>query len=61
MNTLNKSALVVFLAIMAGLTPGHAWWNKEWTARKPITVDTGKSGTEISEPVGTALVLLRLH
>ena len=61
MNTLNKTALAVFLAIMAGLTPGHAWWNKAWTARKPITVDTGKSGTEISEPAGTALVLLRLH
>jgi len=59
MNT--KTAAVVCLAILAGLSQGHAWWNKEWTARKQITVDTGKSGTEISEPVGTALVLLRLH
>ncbi|MEI8313392.1 MAG: DUF2341 domain-containing protein, partial [Verrucomicrobiota bacterium] len=58
---LNRTALFVFLALMAGLTPGHAWWNKEWTARKPITVDTGKTGAEISEPAGTALVLLRLH
>jgi biopolymer transport protein ExbB len=63
MNTLslNKTAFAVFFALLAGLTPGHAWWNKEWTARKSITVDTGKTGTEISEPVGTALVLLRLH
>ncbi len=61
MNTLKKTAVVVCLAILAGLSQGHAWWNKEWTARKPITVDTGKTGTEISEPVGTALVLLRLH
>ncbi len=63
MNTLSpkKTAIAVLFAVLAGLTPGHAWWNKEWTARKPITVDTGKTGTEISEPVGTALVLLRLH
>jgi biopolymer transport protein ExbB len=61
MNTLTKTTLFVLLAVMASLTSGHAWWNKEWTARKPITVDTGKTGTEISEPVGTALVLLRLH
>jgi len=61
MNTLKKTAVVVCLAVLAGLTQGHAWWNKEWTARKPITVDTGKTGTEISEPVGTTLMLLRLH
>jgi len=61
MNTLKKTAVVVCLAILAGIAQGHAWWNKEWTARKQITVDTGKTGTEISEPVGTALVLLRLH
>ncbi|MFA7233445.1 MAG: DUF2341 domain-containing protein [Terrimicrobiaceae bacterium] len=63
MNTLplKKTTIIAAIAVMAGLTPGHAWWNKEWTARKPVTVDTGKTGTEISEPVGTALVLLRLH
>lgn len=61
MNNLTKTTFVVLLAVLAGLTSGQAWWNKEWTARKPITVDTGKTGTEISEPVGTALVLLRLH
>jgi len=37
------------------------WWNREWTARKPITIDTGKTGADIAEPAGTALVLLRLH
>ena len=63
MNTLSftKTTIVATFAILVGLTPGHAWWNKEWTARKPITIDTGKTGTEISEPVGTTLVLLRLH
>lgn len=63
MNTLslNKTAAVVALAVMAGLPTSHAWWNKEWSARKPITVDTGKTGTEMAEPAGTTLVLLRLH
>jgi len=48
-------------ASLAGAAPAGDWWNKEWTARKPVTVDTGKSGVEIPEPAGSALVLLRLH
>ncbi len=58
---LNKFFLAVLFASLAGLTPGQAWWNKDWSARKPITIDTGKTGSEISEPAGTALVLVRLH
>jgi biopolymer transport protein ExbB len=45
------------------LVPGvaRAWWNEEWTARKPIRIDTGATGSPISEPVGAAPVLVRLH
>ena len=48
------------------LTTGSAaekasWWNPEWTIRKKVTVDTTATGGAITEPVGTALVLIRLH
>jgi biopolymer transport protein ExbB len=48
---------------MVLLAPGaaHAWWNEEWTARKPIRVDTTVAGAPITEPVGAAPVLVRLH
>jgi len=60
----NRPYKILFVLLGLSLvspTPAQAWWNKEWTARKPITVDTGKTGVEMTEPVGTALVLLRLH
>ena len=61
MNPILKTSFAVILAVLSFTSPGQAWWNKDWTARKPITVDTGKTGTEISDPVGPTTVLLRLH
>jgi biopolymer transport protein ExbB len=45
------------------LLPGVArpWWNEEWTARKPIRIDTTATGTPINEPIGATAVLIRLH
>jgi biopolymer transport protein ExbB len=37
------------------------WWDAEWTIRKKITVDTTSDGLAINEPIGTGVVLLRLH
>ncbi len=59
------AALCALLAFVA--TPAQAkeeksaapWWDKEWTVRKTITVDAGGAG--ISEPIGAATVLVRLH
>ncbi|WP_052361819.1 DUF2341 domain-containing protein [Geminisphaera colitermitum] len=53
-----KSALFGLLAAISLSTPAHAWWNKEWTQRTPLTVDTS---TAVSEPVGSTPVLVRLH
>ncbi len=39
----------------------HAWWNGDWTARKKIILDCTDKGMAISDPVGTAPVLIRLH
>ncbi len=39
----------------------QAWWNADWTVRKKITLDTSATGTNITEPIGTTVVLVRLH
>ncbi|MEO7932820.1 MAG: DUF2341 domain-containing protein [Chthoniobacterales bacterium] len=54
-----KTFLLTILAIIALSSSSHAWWKPEWTLRKKITVDT--SSNAISEPIGTAPVLVRLH
>lgn len=52
--------LLLFVALAA--TNAHAWWNKDWTARKKLTVDTSAAtGAEIAGPIGGATVLVRLH
>lgn len=51
------------LALGAALVPGaaNAWWNDEWSQRKPLTVDTGASAAGITDEIGTVPVLVRLH
>ena len=44
-----------------GATDASAWWNKSWTARTPVVLDTSATGFEIGDNAGDALVLLRLH
>jgi biopolymer transport protein ExbB len=56
-----KKTLLCLLAVSALTDHAHAWWNKEWTIRKKITVDTGSKEAGITDPIGTTVVLLRLH
>ncbi len=52
------------LVLCAALHPAPAlaaWWNGDWTARAKITLDTSSSGANISDPIGTIPVLVRLH
>lgn len=57
--------LLLAAALVAGLE-NHAfsaeasWWNKEWTMRKKVTLDTGAGGVAITQPIGSSAVLLRL-
>jgi biopolymer transport protein ExbB len=37
------------------------WWNSEWTVRKKIVVDAGPKGAAISDQIGVAPLLMRLH
>ena len=37
---------------------GPPWWDKQWTVRKKIVLDTTSAGAPLTEPVGAAPVLL---
>lgn len=54
--------LAGLLLMLGVLAPGaaEAWWNKAWSYRKQVTVDTTPSGINIAGPVGRVPVLVRL-
>ncbi len=57
------AAVVLGVIAMLALTPAPAqasWWNGDWTARKLITIDTTGTGANITDPIGTVPVLIRL-
>jgi biopolymer transport protein ExbB len=58
-----SAPVMLLLVLMAVLwpRPASAWWNDQWTLRKKITIDTGQSGAGISDAIGTAPILVRLH
>lgn len=53
------------LGLTAGLlllpSAAHAWWNEDWTKRKPFQIDTSAAGANLTEPAGAAAILVRLH
>ena len=55
----------LLLGLVAVLTllpsPAAAWWNDDWQLRKKITIDASASGANITDPIGTAPILVRLH
>ena len=54
---------VLILSAALALAPSlaSAWWNGEWTGRKPIQIDTSAAGANVTSPIGAAPVLVRLH
>lgn len=61
MNNILRPLALTALLIVATLSTSHAWWDKAWTARQSVTLDTGASGFTMTDPAGTSVVLLRLH
>ncbi len=49
------------VALVTSLAPANAWWNDEWSLRKKITIDASASGANVTDPIGTTPVLVRLH
>ncbi|HVS52037.1 MAG TPA: DUF2341 domain-containing protein [Opitutaceae bacterium] len=56
-----RSLLCGLLFLLACATPARAWWNADWTTRKKITIDAAPAAGAIADPVGPAVVLVRLH
>jgi biopolymer transport protein ExbB len=56
-------AVAVLALTAAAVWPNAAaaWWNDQWSIRKKITIDTSQSGANITEPIGSMPVLIRLH
>jgi biopolymer transport protein ExbB len=55
-------ALVAFLFLSAStVRADDPWWDAAWPIRSPLTVDTTPAGAGITEPIGGATVLVRLH
>lgn len=52
--------LATLLALLLAPQAASAWWNSEWTLRKPITVDLGANAGAVPGMAGRAQVLIRL-
>lgn len=50
-----------FVLLGACVQPARAWWNSDWSARQKLVIDTTPAGGAIAEPIGGAVVLVRLH
>lgn len=62
-NTRISTLLVLLLVLgVSGVQAEEAaWWNKEWTLRKKVTIDTAADGVALKGDVGGQTVLVRLH
>jgi len=52
--------IALFLSMAFMGSPASAWWNKDWTYRKAVTVDTSPSGLNVSGPIGRTVLLVKL-
>ena len=59
----NRGILVTAAMAVAILLPcaARAWWNDEWSGRKPFRIDTSATGVNVTEQIGPVSVLIRLH
>jgi len=58
--SLRNSLPLTAAVFLACSSSASAWWNKDWTVRKKITIDASAKGTDISDPIGATPVLIRL-
>ena len=53
--------LIILLSLFTTARADDPWWDAAWPLRKPLTVDTTPAGGAITENIGGAAVLVRLH
>ena len=59
--TVTRLLFGLAVAMLFVTSPAKAWWNDDWQLRKKITIDASASGANITDPIGTTPVLIRLH
>ena len=59
MHSLRSALLLVLTALLT--TQAQAWWQKDWTQRTRITLDTGATGVPLQANLSNVTVALRLH
>jgi biopolymer transport protein ExbB len=67
-NAMQQKLSGLLLGLMGGLVlmgatvgEARAWWNDDWSLRKPLTLDASPAGADIADPIGTLPLLVRLH
>lgn len=58
---MRRLIVILVLALSALPTAANAWWQKDWSYRKQITIDTTPKGGNISGTAGRVPLLIRLH
>ncbi len=55
--------IMFLLVFIASFLPAaaQAWWQPDWTYRKPISIDASVEGAKLQEGLGRTPVLVRLH
>jgi biopolymer transport protein ExbB len=53
--------LLAALLLLFSCSPSHAWWNKDWTQRTRLVLDTTAQGVPTREPVPSFALAVRLH
>lgn len=52
---------ILVLATLLCCGSAHAWWDKNYTVRQPVTIDTTPEGAAITTPAESPVALVRLH
>jgi biopolymer transport protein ExbB len=52
---------VLLLLLLVPQVARAAWWNADWSGRKPMRLDASATGANITDPIGPAAVLVRLY
>jgi biopolymer transport protein ExbB len=54
-------ALIAVSLFLTGSLQARTWWNEAWRSRTKFTVDTTDNGVPVTDQIGTATILVRLH
>ena len=58
---LARLSILLGLFVVLGVQPAMASWNAAWTKRAKVTLNTADSGLQLSAPVDSVPVVVRLH